>query len=299
MILVVGATGLLGGTIALKLLEQGKPVRVLLREASPAAEMARQGMATDPQALLDAGAEAVYGDLSESQSLDAACRDVDTVISTANAVLRGGDFENVDLSGTQSLIRAAKDAGVDQLIYLSALGADSQHPHPLYRAKGQCELDLMASGMAYTILQPYVFTEVWVGAVVGLPLQARAPVTLVKPGDNPQAFVSIRDVAEYAVRSVGNPAAFNRSIPIGGEKSYSWNEVVASVGRVIGQELPIRYVEPGEAVPLLPEDMGPVLTGLEMTGAVIDMAEISKIFGVPPTPMDVTLNQMFGSGGGL
>ncbi|HUF39302.1 MAG TPA: NmrA family NAD(P)-binding protein, partial [Anaerolineales bacterium] len=275
------------------------PVRVLLREASPAAEMARQGMATDPQTLLDAGAEPVYGDLRDPPSLEVACRDVETVISTANATLRDGDFEAVDLNGTQSLVAAAKIAGVTQFVYLSALGANPDHPHPLYAAKGQCELDLKAGGMAYTILLPSLFTEIWVGAVVGIPLQARAPVTLVKPGTRPQAFVSFRDVAEYAVRFVGNPAVFDRSIPIGGEKSYSWNEVVAAVGRIVGQELPIDYVEPGDAVPLIPADMGPVLTGLELTGSVIDMAETSKTFGIEPTSLEVTLKQMFGGGEGM
>ncbi len=59
MILVVGATGNLGGDITLRLLQQGKRVRVLLRHNSPAEAMAAQGMATSPKQLLDDGAEAV------------------------------------------------------------------------------------------------------------------------------------------------------------------------------------------------------------------------------------------------
>ena len=294
MILVVGATGLLGGAIALKLLEQGKPVRVLLREASPAAEMAKQGMATDPQALLDAGAEPVYGDLRDRPSLEAACRGVETVISTANTALRDADFETVDLNGTRSLIDAAKNAGVTQFIYLSLFGSDPQHAHPLFSAKGQCEQDLKASGMAYTFLLPGVFIEIWVGAVVGIPLQAGAPATLVRPGASLQAFVSIRDVAEYAVRAVGSPAAFNQSIPIGGERSYSWNEIAAAVGQVIGQALPVQYVEPGDPVQLIPVEMGPLLTGMGLGDTVIDMTATSQTFGIPPTPMEVALRDMFG-----
>ena len=85
MILVVGATGKLGGDIALRLLAQGKPVRVLLRRNSPAEELAKQGMAVSPKELLAAGAEPVYGDLKDRASLDAAVAGVQTILTTANS----------------------------------------------------------------------------------------------------------------------------------------------------------------------------------------------------------------------
>ena len=69
MILVVGATGLVGGMVTRQLLEQGKAVRILVREDSPSAEMAAQGMATTAQSLIEAGAEPVSGDLRDEASL--------------------------------------------------------------------------------------------------------------------------------------------------------------------------------------------------------------------------------------
>ena len=42
MILIVGATGILGGMITQRLLAEGKEVRVLLRHSSPAEQMAAQ-----------------------------------------------------------------------------------------------------------------------------------------------------------------------------------------------------------------------------------------------------------------
>ena len=44
MILVVGATGQLGGSITKRLLEQGKEVRILVRRDSPSEQLAQQGM---------------------------------------------------------------------------------------------------------------------------------------------------------------------------------------------------------------------------------------------------------------
>ncbi len=65
MILVVGATGRLGGAIVQTLLAQGRSVRILVRQNSPSVELAKQGMATSADALIAAGAQAVVGDLKE------------------------------------------------------------------------------------------------------------------------------------------------------------------------------------------------------------------------------------------
>src|SRR5512139_885326 len=138
MILVVGATGRLGGTIARRLLEQGKGVRILVRHNSPSEELAKQGLATSALSLIEAGAQPVYGDLKDRASLDPACAGIETVITTANSVLRGGEdnLQTVDVQGNRNLIDAARAAGVQQFIFTSALGADANHPFPLFQAKG-------------------------------------------------------------------------------------------------------------------------------------------------------------------
>src|SRR5512137_2763751 len=128
MILVVGATGILGGLITQRLLGEGKDVRVLLRHNSPAEQMAAQGMATSARSLIDAGARPVYGDVKDRASLDRACDGVYTVITTANSAMRGGEdnVDTVDRHGNRNLIEAARAAGVKQFIFTSFLGAS---PH--------------------------------------------------------------------------------------------------------------------------------------------------------------------------
>jgi uncharacterized protein YbjT (DUF2867 family) len=294
MILVVGATGVLGGLITNQLLAQGKPVRILLRHNSPSEEMARQGMATSAQSLIDAGAQPVYGDLTDRESLDGACEGIETVITTANAALRGGDFESVDRLGTHHLIDAARDAGVGHFIYTSALSVAPGHPHPLFNAKGESEVALKESGLTYTILKPDAFMEIWIGVVVGIPLQAGQPVTLVGEGAAKQAFVSIADVAAYAVAAVENPIARNQAIAIAGPTSYSWTEAVAAVGEVIGHPIPINYVDPGQAIPLIPESMAPMLAAMEMADTYVDMEETSKAYAIEPTSLQAFAQRFFG-----
>ncbi|MDJ0755038.1 MAG: SDR family oxidoreductase [Ardenticatenaceae bacterium] len=287
MILIAGATGLLGGIVAYQLLEKGEDVRILIRHDSPAAELAKQGLATPAQMLINNGARPIYGDLKDAASLDAACSGVETVITTANSIMRGGPdtIESVDLNGTKNLIDAARTAGVKHFIYTSAAGVDINHPNPFFQAKATCEAYLAQSGMVYTILKPGVFMEIWIGAVVGMPLQAAQPVTLVGQGDHKHAFVSVQDVAAYAVKAVDHPAARNAAILIGAPRAYSWTEIVEVVGQVMGHPLPINYVSIGERVPLIMEEMSQLLTTMETYEDKIDMAQTAAIYGVEPTPL--------------
>jgi uncharacterized protein YbjT (DUF2867 family) len=76
--------------ITQRLLAAGKEVRILVRHDSPSEELAKQGLATSAQTLINAGAQPVYGDLKDRPSLDAACQGIETLITTANSALRGG-----------------------------------------------------------------------------------------------------------------------------------------------------------------------------------------------------------------
>ncbi|MCA9955849.1 MAG: NmrA family NAD(P)-binding protein, partial [Anaerolineales bacterium] len=145
----------------------------------------------------------------------------------------------------------------------------------------------------YTILKPGVFMEVWIGAVVGIPLQAGQPVTLVGKGNHQHAFVSVGDVAKYAVTAVSHAAARNKAIRIAGPVSYTWTEIVETTGQVLGQSLPINYMPMGETVPLIPEMMSSMLSGFETYESGIDMNETASIYGIQPTPLAVFAERFF------
>jgi NADH dehydrogenase len=288
MILVVGATGQLGGSITKRLLEQGKEVRILVRRDSPSEQLAQQGMATSAQELIAAGAQPVTGDLKDCPSLDKATAGVDVVITTANSVLRGGDdtVETVDLTGNCSLIDAAAAAGVKQFIFVSVLGADPNSPVPFVRAKAAAEQRLRDSGMIYTILEPNFFMDFWVATVVGMPVLSGQPVTLVGEGRRRHSLVAARDVVAFATAAVGNPAAANHTIPIGGPEPVSWRDVVATFERVLGRTIPIQFVAPGEPVPGAPPAVLPLLIGLDMYDSPVEMEETARTFGVTLTPLE-------------
>lgn len=294
MILVVGATGSLGGRITRGLLAQGKPVRILARHNPISAELARQGRANTVEALVAAGAQPVYGDLKDRASLDAAVAGVDTVITTATATQRGGEdtVPAVDLQGTLNLIDAAKAAGVKRFVYTSAYGSVPDHPVPLFRIKGVCEAALEASGLEYTILWASIFMEVWIGMLVGVPLMMQQPVTLIGKGDHKHNFVAEADVAAFAIAAVDNPRAANQRIGIGGPASYTWTEIVDAVGRVTGAPLSVNYLPLGAEVPMLPPEVSTLMNGMETFETFVDMRETAPAYRVKLTTLDEFIPRM-------
>jgi uncharacterized protein YbjT (DUF2867 family) len=288
MILVVGATGRVGGRITRQLLEQGKDVRILVRHNSPSEQLAQQGMATPAQSLIDAGAEPVYGDVKDAESLKRAVAGVDMVISTANSALRGGEdnVQNVDREGNRRLVEAAAEAGVEHFIFISALGATLDSPSDFMRAKAETDQELRESGMDYTIVAPTAFIDVWPGMVVGMPSLHGQPVTLVGEGRRRHSFISERDVAAFAVAATDNPQARNQYLAIGGPEALSWRDVVATYGRALDREIPVNWVQPGEPVPGLPESMGMMLASFETYDSVVPMEETAAAYGVSLTTLE-------------
>jgi uncharacterized protein YbjT (DUF2867 family) len=233
MIVVFGATGIVGGMITRRLLEQDKEVRILVRRDSPSSQLVQQGLATSADELIEAGAQPVHGDMRDRASLDAAVEGVETVITTANSAARGGEDnpQSVDLEGNRNLIEAARDAGVEHFIFVSAHGAHPNHPAPFVQAKGQSEASLRESGMEYTILAPTPFMQSWPGMVVGMPALQGQPVTLVGEGRRHHSFISNRDVAAFAVAAVDRPEARDQYLVIGGPEALTWRDVVATYER--------------------------------------------------------------------
>lgn len=276
MNLVVGATGSLGGALTQSLLAQGKTVRILARPHS------------DYKPLEEAGAQVFIGDLKDPASLGPACQGADVIITTANSALRGGDDnpQTVDWEGNRNLIDAAKEAGVSRFVFMSAQTADAGSPIPFLAAKGKAEAYLQASGVPYTVMAPVAFMEVWIGMVVGVPVAMEQPVTLVGEGRRKHSFISAADVAAFTLVAVDHAAALNSKLIIGGPEPLSYLEAVATYERVLGRSIPVRHVEPGAAVPGLPEVMAAMVGSFDMYDSPIDMSSMVGTYGVGLTSLE-------------
>jgi uncharacterized protein YbjT (DUF2867 family) len=218
MILVAGATGVLGSEIVRNLLSRGEEVRAMTRATSRPEKV---------DALRKAGAEIVVADLKDPASLSIACNGVDSVISTVSSVLTaqpGDSFEATDGQGTKSLIDAARKAGARKFVFVS-FDPNGAPDAPLTRAKQSAEDHLKKSGLDYTILHPTPFCESWLG-----PMMFADPVAgtarVYGSGTRKVRYIAVADVAELAVQSLSRPFASNATIPFGGPEEISQREAV-------------------------------------------------------------------------
>lgn len=109
-VLVTGATGYIGGRLVPRLLERGHRVRVFVRDATrilgrPWAEQV----------------EVVEGDVLQPDSLVPAVQGIDQAYYLIHSMYSGADYAERDRAAAESFGRAAKQAGIDRLIYMGAI----------------------------------------------------------------------------------------------------------------------------------------------------------------------------------
>ena len=237
MILVAGATGVLGSEIVRNLLARGEKVRAMTRKTSKPEAVDR---------LRKAGAEIVVADLKEPASLDKACKGVDGVISTVTSVTTaqpGDSIAATDGKGTMSLVDAVRKAGVKKFVFVS-FDAESFPDAPLPRAKHDVEAHLKKSGLDYTILHPSLFFETWLGPTLFAdPVAGTARV--YGAGTQKIRYIAVKDVAELAVQSLSRPFASKATIPFGGPDPISQRDAVKLFEEAFGKAFAVTEVPEG------------------------------------------------------
>lgn len=276
MILVAGATGHLGGLINRSLLARGIRVRVLVREASSI------------DRTIGAAAQVIRGDLKDPASLRRACAGVTAVVTTATATDRQGDdtIESVDHHGVLNLVDAAEVEGVQRFVFISALGADPNHPMPLLRAKGAVERRLRDSHLAWTIIQPNMFLDKLPVGVIGGPALSDQPGTLVGEGKRRHSMVATRDVAAYAVAALQRDEAIGQTLILGGPQALSMRDIVTAFEKELGRSIPVQTVPPSRSIPGMPVVVNELLAALESYDSPLDSTALADMYGISPTSVE-------------
>ncbi len=254
-VLVVGASGQLGTAVVLQLRASGHAIRAFVRPVSPRG------------ALEGSGAELAFGDLRDAGSLEAACRGVETVVATANAVVPRGpaSFEETEERGYRNLIGACRSTGVRRLVFMSVPVTPLDFGVETFRIKRVIEAEIQKSGIPSTIFRGSLFMDDWF-ALMGssIPLRGAESHTLRRPfwfskaflgmvghlierhglalvpgsGRARHAFVALDDVAAFLAGAADLSGTESTIHEIGGPEVLSWDDAVAVFARVLGR--PVR-----------------------------------------------------------
>ena len=289
-VLVTGGTGFVGPAIVRRLVEDGHTVRVL--EHTPGASAALPSQ------------EAVEGSMTDAASLRRAVEGQGAVVHLV-ALLTGSpeEFRRVMEEGTRELVAAAREAGVQRFVLMSALGTSEETKDlvPYYHAKWQMEQDVKASGLEHVIFRPSFIFGREGGALGQFKKIARlAPVTpIVGPGTQRIQPIWVDDVAAYFAEGLVKPEAANRTFELGGPDTVTWNEFWSRLKRAQGARRPSVHLPFGlmrlqasvlEKLPNPPVTRDQ-LTMLAAGDNVVSNTDAVDTFGLPLVPLDEQLRR--------
>lgn len=250
--LITGGTGLLGGHLVERMVERGYSVTALARRTS------------DINHLKTTGAEIVYGDVEDYDSLVAAAKGKDIVIHAAARVLPGWgewpDFERCIIEGTENILNASIEAGIKRFVYVSsgtvvgeaALGdtpADESAPYLDVQPTREAFYDC-AKVKAEQIVLDY-HKQGKISATVTRPCMIYGPrcrlltdriyryvkMFPVLPGDAmaKTALVHVHDVADCIILAASSEKAGGQVYNISPEGVVTYRDFINSMAHAVGK----------------------------------------------------------------
>ncbi len=291
MLLLTGATGLVGSALLRRLITEGEPVRCLVRDPR------RLG----PQRVR---VQIALGDLTDPPSFRNAMRGVNTVVHLAASTRDQprGSIEELAAIATWRMVEAAQRAGVERFVFFSTLGASTHHRARLFRAKALAEQAVQESDMHTIVIAPslvYAPTDRWLTLIERLSLLPLVPIS----GRGRAACQPIwaEDVADCVIAALGRSGngATHERYELAGPQTLTYKEVVDAVLVSLDRErplLPIPTPMVSRTLRLLEQTMN---TGTPITWDEAELLEANMVakhgiadaraLGVAPQPMQAVL----------
>jgi NADH dehydrogenase len=275
MLLLTGATGLVGSAVLCRLGAAGTPVRCLVR---------------DPRRL-SVPAETVVGDLADPASLRAAVRGASTVVHLAAAIRDqpgGATIEELNDRATRELVAAAEAAGVRRFVFFSALNATLTSRTRFLKAKARAERAVAAARLEHVVVAPSIIYGRDDAFMTLLRRMAVLPVVPVS-GRGQAEFQPIwaEDVAGCVLAILDGKAPGRDRFTLAGPETLTYTDIVRTMLRAAGR--PRRLVHVPTPV---------VAAALRATAAVLrarapatwDEAELMEVsMTTPDGPADARL----------
>lgn len=235
-VLVLGGSGFVGRHVCEQLVRAGYRVTVPTRRASRAA-----CVQTLP------GLTVIEADVHDDGALARLVAGHAAVVNLI-AVLHGDEarFERMHVQLPQRIAAAMRQAGVERLVHVSALGADLQGPSMYQRSKARGEAVLQGQGLALTVLRPSVIfgaEDKFLNLFADL--QKIAPVVPLAGSGTRFQPVWVSDVAAAIVHCLQDRRSIGQTYEACGPETFTLGELVQRSGQWAG-------VNRGKGRPVLP-----------------------------------------------
>jgi uncharacterized protein YbjT (DUF2867 family) len=229
--LVLGGSGFVGRHLVARLVSAGRRVVVPTRQRGRARHL-----------ILLPTVDVVEVDIHDEAALARLVRRASVVVNLVGILneRRRGEFERVHVELARKVVAACAMAGVPRLIHMSALNADPQGPSRYLRTKGEAEIIVAGSDLAWTIFRPSViFGREDSFLNLFAKLERMMPVL---PLGSPNAKfqpVFVGDVARAFDAAIDDDATHRQRDSLCGPKVYTLRQLVEYVGQLTGYRRPI------------------------------------------------------------
>jgi uncharacterized protein YbjT (DUF2867 family) len=223
-VLLTGASGYVGGRLLPLLEAQGVKVRCLARR---------------PEHLLDrvgADTEVVPGDVLDTASLVKACQGMDVAYYLVHSMGSTGSFEEQDRVAAQNFAFAAREAGIQRIIYLGGLGDDNEDLSPHLRSRHEVGELLRESGCQVVEFRAsIVIGSGSLSFELVRALVQRLPLMICPKWVGVQTQpIAIEDLLEYLLAALDWHGTGSRIFEVGGPDQVSYGEIMHEYARQRG-----------------------------------------------------------------
>lgn len=217
LILITGATGYIGGRLIPRLLDKGYRIRCLVRDP-----VRLHGRAWEREV------EIVIGDALMPESLASAVKDVKLAYYLIHSMKSGSDFKERDIQAAANFGKAAREAGVERIIYLGGLGDPESHLSIHLRSRQTSGEALRQFGVPVCELRaPVIIGSGSLSFEIMRYLTERLPI-IVCPRlvYNRIQPIAIADILDYLMTALDTPESANKIIEIGGSDILTYKDMM-------------------------------------------------------------------------
>ena len=232
-ILVIGASGFIGGYLTNQLLAEGYTVRCLARSPEKLKQLAERGC------------EIVKGDFTDPTSVQLALESVDAAYVSIHTLApqhkstADQTFMDIEMNALRNIVEGCKMHNVRRLIYVTAIGIAADAKDAWNSGRWKTQQYLLNSGLNVTVIQP--------GMIVGIDGQGfnmvlanakKSIAIVIGSGRNKFRTIAIDDLVYNLIGVLNEPGASGKCYEVGSDDVFTADQLIDEAADVLNNPHP-------------------------------------------------------------